>query len=225
MAGIFIFLLYTYRMSVPNIETFEHDISEEIKTKEATIGDIASAGGDVGNSSVKPSNAPVLLISLGILFFVVVAGISVFLIIRYRYSLGSSAPVAQTDTQITPSGIRLDSISSSLGSAISPSVASIQKSPYGYVIELSSYPDVFAYMLKNESRYADEIATAVGSPRDMSSTTSLPFSFSDVTINNQNMRVGTSGSSTVVYAFVNTKYLLISKDTEGILSLRGGILH
>jgi hypothetical protein len=116
------------------------------------------------------------------------------------------------------------SISESIDSAVGPSIGTIQKSEYGYVVNLASYPDVFAYMLKNEERYADELAYAVGSPRD-TSTTTPPFSFTDVTINNQNMRVGVSGESTVVYAFVNTKVLLISSTTEGILALRGAILR
>jgi hypothetical protein len=79
-------------------------------------------------------------------------------------------------------------------------------------------------MLKNEDLYADELAFAIGSPREVS-TSSLPFIFTDVTRNNQNMRVGTSGSSTIIYAFVNTNTLVISSSTEGILALRGGILR
>lgn len=90
-------------------------------------------------------------------------------------------------------------------------------------MQLLSYTNVFAYMIKNESAFADELAIAIGSPRE-AGTTTVPYTFSDVTILNQNMRVGTSGESSVVYAFVNAKTLLVSSSTQGILTLRSGIL-
>ncbi len=66
-------------MSIPNVDTFEHDISEEIKVKEATITDIASAGGDVSNSPTPHANTSRLLLILGGIFILVVIGISVAL--------------------------------------------------------------------------------------------------------------------------------------------------
>lgn len=209
-------------MSIPNIDTFEHDIAEEIKNKEATIGDIAAASGDIGNTSNPPASLSTLVVSLGILFLIAVALIGVILFMKYSKTPVSSPATTQTTT--TPPGLQMGSISPTLDSAIGASVGNIERSEYGYTIEILSYSDVFAYMLKNESRYADELAEAVGSPRD-TSTTTQPFAFSDVTMNNQNMRVGTSGSSTVVYAFVNTSHLLISPNSEGILSLRSAILR
>lgn len=209
-------------MSIPNIDTFEHDIAEEIKKKEATIGDIAAASGDIGNTSNPPASLSTLVVSLGILFLIAVALIGVILFMKYSKTPVSSPATTQTTT--TPPGLQMGSISPTLDSAIGASVGNVKRLEYGYTIEILSYSDVFAYMLKNESRYADELAEAVGSPRD-TSTTIQPFAFSDVTMNNQNMRVGTSGSSTVVYAFVNTSHLLISPNTEGILSLRSAILR
>lgn len=209
-------------MPIPNIDTFEHDISEEIKTKEATIGDIASAGGDLGNASVPTSSASTLLISLGIILLIAVIAIAAFFFIRI-----SQQPFAAPDTgSNTQSSGETDAgdVSYAIDEAVGTSVGIVRKSEYGYTMELLSYPDVFAYMLKNEQKYADELARAVGSPRD-TSTTTPPFYFMDVTMNNQNMRVGTSGSSTIVYAFVNTKLLLISSSAEGILALRGAILR
>lgn len=210
-------------MSVPNIDTFEHDISEEIKTKEATIGDIASAGGDIGNAPVRTSSVPAFLVALGILLVVAVIAISVVLFLKYS-SMPTSVPTTGTNTGGTQAGVRMSSVSVTVNGAVGQSIGVIQKSGYGYTINLASYSDVFAYMLKNEKEYADELASAVGSARD-TSTTTPPFSFTDVTINNQNMRVGVSGTKTVVYAFVNTKILLISSSTEGILALRGAILR
>lgn len=214
-------------MSLPNIDTFEHDISEEIKSKEATIGDIAAASGDVGNIPVRPSSSPILLLALGAFFLLAVVGLSIFLILSYRQGPISNAAnngAVQGNNQSVGPGVRLSAVSSSMDASIGQYVSDVQKSEYGYAIQLTSYSDVFAYMLRNENQYADEIASAVGAPRD-TSTSTFPFMFTDVTINNQNMRVGTTGSSTVVYAFVNAKYLLISKTTEGILTLRSAILR
>lgn len=210
-------------MPIPNIDTFEHDISEEIKTKEATMGDIASASGEIGNTPVQSSSTSTLLIALGLLLLAAVVAVSVIFFIKY--SKGSAiAPSANGNTQ-QPSGIQMSFVSDSIDQAIGGSLGTIQKSGYGYTIDILSYSDVFAYMIKNEQKYADELADSVGSPRDSSSTTTPPFFFTDVTINNQNMRVGTSASSTVVYAFVNTKTLLFSSSTEGVLALRSAILH
>ncbi len=209
-------------MPLPNIDTFEHDIAEEIKNKEATIGDIASAGGDIGNVTTKGTPMPTLVVLLGIVFLLAVIAIGVILFIQYSNSRATT-PAAQASTPLPAAGPRMGEISSTIDSEVGLSTGAIQKSEYGYIVELISYSDVFAYMLKNESMYADELAEAVGSPRDLSTTTPR-FTFADMTINNQNMRVGTSGNGKVVYSFVNTKYLLISSTPEGILSLRGAIL-
>lgn len=56
---------------------------------------------------------------------------------------------------------------------------------------------------------------------------SLPteYIFSDITINNQNMRVATSVYGTVAYAFIGTNTLIISSSPEGIIALRSSILN
>ena len=209
-------------MPLPNIDTFEHDISEEIKNKEATVGDIAAASGDIGNITAKRVSMPPFVVLLGVVFLFAVITIGVVVFIQYSDNQTMSS-TSQASTPLPTAGPRMSEISSTIDSEVGLSIGTIQKSEYGYTVELISYSDVFAYMLKNENKYADELAEAVGSPRDLSTTTSR-FIFTDVTINNQNMRVGTSGNSKVVYSFVNTKYLLISSTSEGILSLRGAIL-
>jgi hypothetical protein len=55
---------------------------------------------------------------------------------------------------------------------------------------------------------------------------SLPTSpFSDITLDNQNMRVWNLGTRTVIYAFVADKAVVISDTTDGILLLRNAILR
>ena len=216
-------ICYTKYMSIPNVDTFEHDISEEIKAKDATIADIAAAGGSVENLPVRESRTSSVLLLMGALSLVVVIGIFVMLYMSYRTQNTSSVAATMAQQSHTTTGVPLPSLSPSLDNALGGNIGNITPSEYGYTLQVLSYTNVYAYMLKNESAYADELAKAVGSPRD-TSTTSMPFMFTDVTLNNQNMRVGTTGSSTVVYAFVNTNTLVVSSTTEGILTLRSAIL-
>jgi hypothetical protein len=215
-------------MSVPNVDTFEHDIAEEIKKKEASMTDIASASNDVGNTPATPAaSSSKLLLILGILSVITVIAIAVVLYLSYTKGTVPPVDAQQPISQASPSE-RADrsllSLSESLHDALGENISAVTQSSYGYTLMLREYTPVFAYMIRNEEAYADELAFSVHSPRD-TSTSSLPFSFEDVTMSNQNMRLGTSGSSTVVYAFVNGHSLLISSSTEGILSLRGAILR
>ncbi len=206
-------------MAVANVDTFEHDIAEEIKHKEASFTDIASAGNDVGNI---PPHATYLrlLIVIGI-FFVIIILVAIGGLVYYYNQTPQVVPVEQGSERNTSQAQKaLQALSPTLAQAIGDSVGSLSKNGYGYSVELTKYSEVFAYMLKNESAFADELAQAVGSPRDTSTTTS-PFVWNDVTLSNQNMRVGVSGSSTLVYAFVNDTLLLISSSTQGILSMKG----
>jgi hypothetical protein len=207
-------------MSIPTVDTFEHDIAEEIRTKEASITDIASAGGDIGNTAGKGPQTSNMLVIIGILFIVLVIGACIAFFFFYKKE-SSIPPLTATSTP--SSSNQLASISSALQNAVGPDIGTVSRSSYGYSMQLVSYSPVFAYMTRNESAFADELAYAVGSPRD-TSTTTVPFSFTDLTLSNQNMRVGTSGSSTIIYAFVNAQTLLVSSSTQGILSLRSGIL-
>lgn len=209
---------------IPNVDTFEHDISEEIKHKEASITDIASAGGDVANIPTPHAQTSKMLFVLGgLCLVVVISTVAALFFFETKNPVSSEQPQTNTGT-LPDTSRRLLAISPALYDSIGNTIGTINTSEYGYSMQVLSYTNVFSYMLKNENLYADEIANAVGSPREVS-TSSLPFIFTDVTRNNQNMRVGTSGSSTVIYAFVNTTTLVISSSTEGILALRGGILR
>lgn len=209
-------------MSIPNVDTFEHDISEEIKTKDATITDIASAGGTVENTPGPEARTSSLLLFIGSISIIAVVGsIIALFVIHTTNSTTSTLPTMTSANH--DSGTALLSISPALYDAVGGDIGAVSKSDYGFTLKLLSYTNVYAYMLKNESAYANDLAKAVGSPQEVG-TTSVPFVFSDVTLNNQNMRVGVSGSSTVVYAFININTLAISSTTEGILTLRGGIL-
>lgn len=219
-------------MTTSNIDTFEHDISNEIKQKEATLIDIASASGDIKNSTppteITPEKKHISTLFLISVITLCVSGIIASGIFGYNYYTKKQAIANKpTETPLGPSipAISLAIISPTLDQQIGRFINTVQQTENGYSMAITSYPSVYAYMIKNEISYADEIAEAVGSARDFSTTTT-PFTFNDVTINNQNMRIGTSGSSTVIYAFTNnTQMLLISSTTEGILLLRDAIVR
>lgn len=219
-------------MTTSNIDTFEHDISNEIKQKEATLIDIASASGDIKNSTppteITPEKKHISTLFLISVITLCVSGIIASGIFGYNYYTKKQALANKpVETPLGPSipTASLAKISQTLDQQIGRFINNVQQTENGYSMTVISYPSVYAYMIKNEDSYADEIAGAVGSARD-TSTTTTPFVFSDITDNNQNMRIGTSGSSTVVYAFTNnTQTLLLSSTTEGILSLRSAIVH
>lgn len=208
-------------MSTPNVDTFEQDIADEIKNKEASISDIASAGGDISNNQKTRGGSNLFFILGGLFIFVVLCVLGTLLFFTTRNSAATS-PVTPAPLPVSSTAL-LFNLSPTLSNEIAGSVSSVTKNDYGYTVSLSSYTSVFAYMLKNESAFADEIALSFGEPRD-TSTTTPPFSFTDVTLSNQNMRVGTTGSSTVVYAFINAKALVVATSTQGILSLASDIL-
>lgn len=203
------------------VDTFEDDIANEVKQKEASVVSISAAGGDVGNEPLPtPPNSSNLLIG-SILFIVCVIVISLG---GYIYYIKTKTINIPTITEATkPPIVNLERISDELNSSIGEYVTDTTKNEYGYIISIDSYSPVFSYMIKNENLYADQMARAVGSPRD-TGTSSEPFVFKDLTQNNQNMRVGTSGSSTVIYAFIGTNSVAVSSSTEGILSLRTRVL-
>jgi hypothetical protein len=213
-------------MPVPNIDTFEHDIAKEIQNKEATIGDIASAGGEIDNTKNNNSQKkPVIFITIVIILCLcgIVAG-GIFGYSYYEKKQNPSQLKTLPNSPVIPN-ISLSDISPTLDENIGRYITNIQHSDYGYSMTVTSYTPVFAYMIKNENAFANEIAKALEETPDTTSTDTTDFIFTDITNNNQNMRVGTNGTSTIVYAFVNTETILISRTTEGILSMRSVILH
>lgn len=257
-------------MASPGVDTFEHDIANEIRQKEASIADIASAVGDIGNTTTeektvlpKPSSS-----LTGVVVILVVCGVIGLIFVAYLFFNGeldsyinggktSPSVVSELPIKKESSSLSVKKISPILDESVGHYLENVRKSNYGYSLSITSYSPVYAYMIKNDSLFGDELATAVGNthtlkksvststPITASSTaaatstlitststtndtveSSLPttYTFTDVTISNQNMRVATSIYGTVVYAFVNTGTLLISSSTSGILSLKGSSL-
>ena len=215
-------------MALPKIDTFEKDIADEIIKKEETTGGVLPLGVQPETIPDKNSHSTILIISVSILLLCGIISIVVFLYIQSTSNKNKTPPlkVEVTKTPLGPTyeTIQLKDVSPMLDAAIGGFITNIQKREDGYSMNVSSYSSVFSYMLRNESMYAETVASSLSSPLDTSTTTE-PYKFTDITVSNQNMRVGTSGSSTIIYAFINTDTLLFSSSTEGIMSLRGAILR
>ena len=211
-------------MAVPTINTFEHDISDEIKQKEATITDIALASGEIKNDSNKKLSIPVI-VGIVIIFLSIVIGGGLYGYLYYEKKARESLKPLSTPLGPSIPTIPLSNLSKTMDENIGRFIKNVQHSDYGYSMTITNYSSVYAYMLKNESDYADEIAKALGEERDVNDKTN-PFIFTDITLSNQNMRIATSASSTIVYSFVdNMQTLLISSSADGILSLHNAILQ
>jgi hypothetical protein len=254
-------------MANPTVDTFEHDIASEIRQKEASITDIASAVGDIGNKEYEtPKNASALV---GVVVILILCGIVGLGYVGYLYySDGMNTTKVPTENVIpinqknVASTQQLNFISPAINEAIGSFLTGIQKTDLGYSITITSYSPVFIYMIKNENEFGDDLGLAVGNSHTIkntnkatstaitgtttletgistqTSTTSssspqeiappeltTTYTFTDVTISNQNMRVAKSVYGTVAYAFIGNQKLVISSSTEGILALRNNILH
>ena len=265
---------------IPKVDTFEHNISDEIRRKEASFTDISAASNDVGNNSddavVLPKKPPIFIITLVAFFVLSIAG---FGVLGYFYYADTRTtpiePIIDKKQKEQVSLPSLEKISTTLAGSIGRFVASVDKKERGYVLTITDYPQVFAYMTRNEKDYIEDLAAlfppqtasstnvspkaekpqasttpatttepvstskgtsqASGTPVTSSTTspviipttltgsTLVPY-FSDITISNQNMRVFTSSTHKVLYAFIGNNAVVISDSPEGILYLKSAIL-
>lgn len=221
-------------MAIPNIDTFEHDIREEIKNREASVGDIASASGSVGNTipNISPTSnsSKELLIFAGIMLLFILSGfgyLSYVYIVEKPVTKEQAALIlekkekdANTEKIISE---KLNKISPSLSAGVSHFTSKIDTTPLGSVLTINDYTAVFAFMIKNEPKVAGDVfASEIGEYAFSTSTPDLTFK--DETKSNQNMRVLIVSSSTFVYAFFGEDYLAISNSVENILQMRGAII-
>ncbi len=152
-------------MANPKVDTFEHDIADEIRHKEASITDIASAVGDIGNDETKMQKSNTPLISVVVIL--IICGILGAAYVGYTsYTSGPSpkrtlATVEQAQKKTTPT-LQLNSLSPTLNQEIGTFLSNVQKSKNGYSMNIISYSPVFAFMIKNENLFADEIGRALG---------------------------------------------------------------
>lgn len=208
---------------VPKVDTFARDISDEIKHKEASLADIATASNDIGNSPGELSpmeNKSSRIFGLAIIFLVIgIAGLIGFI---YYYFITQSTPQPVTPaTEITQPLVKktttLGSLSVTLNTNIGLHVKSIEKKDEGYVLTLSSYSPVFAYMTRNESDYIKELLDVVsplnGKPITKTDTKVSPATSTDKAAqatttgtSTQSMSTNTSSTTPIVETISNTSF-------------------
>lgn len=147
-------------MAIQKVDTFEHDISDEIRLKDASLSSIATAVGDIGNTAEIKPKAPIFVIVVIILFICGVIGAS---FVGYTYYKEVKAREVAATTKINQKNIprnpvSLTSISPTLDTAIGAYVSGVKKSDYGYTIMLANYSPVFLYMVKNEGEYIEDLS-------------------------------------------------------------------
>lgn len=152
-------------MSLQNFDTFEQDIAQELKKKEVTIRDIAATNKNIeaATSDIPEKKSPLIFIVLGILLLGSLSGASYF---GYTFYLSAITPqilnkIATLPVVKTKESV-LAELSPQLANNIGMFVSSIDKSKDGYTLRLSSFSPVYAYMLRNEKDYADDVANALG---------------------------------------------------------------
>lgn len=213
-------------MTVPNIDTFEHDISEELKNKEASIGDIASASGTIGNtqSSTNTTDHVELDSKKVVLFVTVCLVILLGLVGGYLYffkktSVPTQTPtVQQTTVPANTENVQdeLNAVSPYLSQGIIAQTSHVERTPFGTAITIRDYRTVFGYMIAHEKDVAIDMLAGT---YEVGSTTPT-FDFIDVTESNQNMRMTQAGSSTLYYAFVDEQHLVFATTSANIIALR-----
>lgn len=216
-------------MTLTNVETFEHDIATEIIKKESTISRVTSPENvlvadvtDEVNPKPKERSSSALLIEIVIVVLLLVGVGGYFGYTYFMKPKAEPTPVATGQTKTTPAPVKNSFAKTfpDLDTSIGRFVTRMDKNPYGFALVLTEYTPVFSYTIKSEEELARAIAralpTGVGGGEQ--------YTFTDVTISNQNMRVGISGSSTVAYAFIGTNTLIISTSTEGLSSIASGII-
>lgn len=167
---------------VPKVDTFAKDISEEIKHKEASLADIATASNDIGNSKEEASplenrSSKIFLVAIGFL----VMGICALIAFVYYYFSALSIPeqpIQLAETATSTKASSLSTLSVTLNDNIGRHVSRVEKRERGYVLTLSSYAPVFAYITRKESDYVIQLIDVVSpeKPGAQNSTPKIPAS-------------------------------------------------
>ncbi|MEN9551825.1 MAG: hypothetical protein RI935_202 [Candidatus Parcubacteria bacterium] len=147
---------------IPKVDTFAHDISEEVKAKEASLTQIATASNDIGNKDVseeRNSNRLILSISaLLIVLIMIVIGVLFYVLKEDDVQISETESVQITEKEKRGN---LSALSPTLDREIGIHIQKVEKKDKGYVLTLSSYSPVFAYMKRNGSEYIIELANAL----------------------------------------------------------------
>jgi hypothetical protein len=204
-------------MTLQKVDTFAHDITDEIRLKDALISEGSTAVNDIGNTPELKSGISLFTTIISILFLCGFLGAGFVGYTFYTEKMQAEELAASkiTSRSIPRSLISLKTLSVTLDSAIGNFVTDIKKSNSGYIITINSYSPVFLYMAKNEDSYIPELAKLfeikkVVSSKNATSTqvvaTSTPSTISTSTTTATSSK-NITGSSTVAEPFpINTNF-------------------
>lgn len=225
-------------MTLPKIETFEHDIADEVLKKETSVAKIAAQDAlvqevqkEAAKQRVGPSS-PFLVSIIVVLVVVAILVVGGYFAYTTLIAKDEGAPQAIEKRSASQEQASAPSTAAAatffertfpeLKEGLGGYVRKAEKTPYGFLITITDYSGPFSFVFKNEDLFADSISNALElAPENRNG----PYAFTDITLSNNNMRVGTSGSNTVVYAFVGKSALIISTSTDGVLKGAGAIIR
>lgn len=147
----------------PKVDTFEHDIADEIRRKETTLEEVKAAAAKTAEQVPVPlppkktSPFTTALIALLVLTVIGLLGVG------YYYFHDSLLPPQAKPLEIKKKDIpkmteAVVKISPTLGNEIGRYVTTVEKKDKGYIISINNYSAVFAYMTRNENAYIEELA-------------------------------------------------------------------
>jgi hypothetical protein len=157
---------------VPKVETFENNIAQEIKRKEASLTQISSASNNVGNDTVElPKKPPVFFVALVVFFGLCLLGFGMVIYFSITTN-GKPIPIETPPITQPKETSSLQSLSPVLSDQIGRFVTGVEKKKEGYVLTINNYSAVFAYMTRNESEYIEELSKVfIGVPITLATTT------------------------------------------------------
>lgn len=216
----------------PEIETFEHDIETEIRTKSLSVADMASSASNPTNTPItnkEPSriSLPLIIISGCVAVILIGAALYVYLTTRNTrtptVTPSTSLTTTSTTNTVTTAGnteVHPNTIASLLPNVaqnVGSYISSIKKENTGYVLYLLQFNPVFAYTFRNESTFRDEALSLL---KEGTSTAG----FTDTNSGGIDMRILNDATNTLVYAFFDGTALAISTSSDGIIKIHNDIL-
>lgn len=174
---------YTFIMPISKVETFETDITEEIKQKQGFVTDVLAAHSSAPPKTPDQTIIRVLVFAIVFLLIALVAGIS------YYFSLKNQEATLAIEQQkavvVKKPAVSIKTILPKTSSNIERFVAKTRREEAGYVITLSDYSSVYGTIINDEVTFGNDLISLF-----LIDTHSVPV-FRDVTINNQDMRIAT----------------------------------
>ncbi len=195
-------------MPIPQVETFETDITEEIRQKQGSVTDVLAAHSSAPTKT--PNQTIIRLITFLIIFLLALLAVGIWYYLSIGKQNALDRQAAQTPVITSKPPISIKKILPSMGPNLERFVVHTSKESAGYVITINDYTAVYGSILANEKTFGNELIRLFNID-----TVSEPI-FKDVTANNQDMRVATlivMGTSTEAQATTTeetqTKKLLV----------------